>query len=89
MASSDDAIAHLIPVDLVFSGFLAHKLSNKPWLSPPFCTHKNGYKFKLVVYPNGFGPGSGSHLSTFVYLAAGEHDEKLKWPFVGSVTFQL
>ena len=89
VASSDDDTTHLIPVDLVFSGFSAHQLSNKPWLSPPFYTHKNGYKFKLGVYPNGCGQGLGSHLSVVVYLAASEHDEKLNWPFIGSVTFQL
>ena len=89
MASSDDVTTHLIPVDLVFSGFLAHKLSNKPWLSPPFYTHKNGYRFKLIVWANGSENGSGSHLSTYVYLTAGEHDENLKWPFIGSVTYQL
>ena len=76
-------------MDFVFSGFSAHKLSNKPWLSPPFYSHKNGYRFKLRVYANGYGLGSGSHLSTCVFLAAGEHDEQLNWPFVGSMTFQL
>ena len=89
MVSSDDHTLNLIPVDLVFSGFSAHKLPNKSWFSPPFYTDKNGYKFKLQVYPNGHGPGLGSHLATFVNLAAGEHDEKLNWPFVGSVTIQL
>ena len=79
MVSSDDDTTHPIPVDLVFSGFSAHQLSNKPWLSPPFYTQKNGYMFKLKVYPNGGGPG----------LAAGEHDEKLNWPFIGYVTVQL
>ena len=89
MASSDDHTTHLIPVDLVLSGFSAHQLSNKPWLSPPFYTNKNGYNFKLLVYPNGRGPGLGSHLSVVVCLAAGEHDGKLNWPFIGSVAFQL
>ena len=89
MVSSDDHTLNLIPVDLVFSGFSALKLPYKSWFSPPFYTDKNGYKFRLQVYPNGRGPGLGSHLATFVCLAAGEHDEKLNWPFRGSVTFQL
>ena len=89
MASSDDHTTHLVPVDLVFSDFSAHQQSNKPWLSPPFYTHKHGYKFKLVVYPNGRSEGSGSRLSIYFHLAAGEHDEKLNWPFIGSVTLQL
>ena len=89
VASYDDHTTHLIPVDLVFSGFSAHQLSNKPWLSPPFYGQKYGYKFILKVFPNGILDGSGSHLSVNVRLAAGEHDEKLNWPFIGSVTFQL
>ena len=84
MASKDDHTKNFIPVDLVFSGFSRHKLSNKPWLSPPFYTDKNGYKFKIKVHPNGVGKGLGSHLSVYVCLAAGEHDEKLNWPFMGS-----
>ena len=88
MASNDDT-THLIPVDLVFSGFSVYQLSDKPWLSPPFYTHKNGYKFRLVVHPNGHDRESRGHLSAYIHLAAGEHDKELNWPFIGSVTFQL
>ena len=56
---------------------------------PSFLHSQEWLQIHTQVYPNGHGPGSGSHLSMCVHLAAGEHDEKLNWPFIGSVTVQL
>ena len=43
----------------------------------------------LVVYANGVGDGAGTHVSVYVYLMRGEHDDKLTWPFRGDITIQL
>ena len=43
----------------------------------------------LSVDANGDGPCAGTYVSVFVFLMRGEHDDKLKWPFRGTITFQL
>ena len=43
----------------------------------------------LIVDANGHGNGAGTHLSMFVHLMRGEHDNKLNWPFQGDITIQL
>ena len=43
----------------------------------------------LRVYANGNGDGAGTHVSVFVNLMRGEHDDKLTWPFLGDITIQL
>ena len=42
-----------------------------------------------MVYANGVTGGDGTHVSVFVYLMRGEHDDKLTWPFLGDITIQL
>ena len=43
----------------------------------------------LRVYANGHKIGAGTHVSVYVYLMRGEHDDKLTWPFRGDITIQL
>ena len=43
----------------------------------------------LKVAANGNGDGAGTHVSMFVSLMRGEHDDKLTWPFRGVLTIQL
>ena len=43
----------------------------------------------LRVDANGNGKGAGTHVSAFMYLMRGEHDDQLKWPFQGDITVQL
>ena len=43
----------------------------------------------LVVYANGKDDVAGTHMSVFVSLMRGEHDDKLTWPFRGDITIQL
>ena len=43
----------------------------------------------LRVHANGGGEGAGTHVSVYVYLMRGEHDDKLTWPFRGDITIQL
>ena len=55
---------------------------NSPYISPPFYTHRMGYKLRLEVYPNGLCQGAGTHVSVFVRLLKGENDQDLAWPMV-------
>ena len=43
----------------------------------------------LNVYANGYGAGAGTHVSVYVCLMRGEHDDQLKWPLRGDITVQL
>ena len=84
-------IAHLSipPVELIMSEYQKHKMDNDAWFSPPFYSGPGGYKMCLCVSANGVGLGAGTHVSVYVHLMKGEYDDRLVWPFQGSVTIQL
>ena len=69
--------------------FSTHKKSNEIWYSPPFYTSTDGYKLQLRVDANGIGKGKGTHVSLFVCLMKGEHDQYLQWPFKGEISIQM
>ena len=69
--------------------FQAHKRRRDKWLSRPFYTHPQGYKFCLSVYANGYGDARGTHVSLYAHLMRGEYDSSLRWPFKGTITVQL
>ena len=89
--SSNDSqfLFSLPPVKFTITDFLTMKESNTEWVSPPFYTHPHGYKVCLVVYPNGIEHGKGSHVSVFVGLLKGEHDDQLGWPLELDVAIDL
>ena len=60
------------------------------WNSEPFYSHHGGYKMRVQLYPGGLaiGDGTGTHLAVYVFIMHGENDDKLQWPFRGSVTVQ-
>ena len=72
-----------------FQGFDAHKTDEKPFLSPPFYSNENGYKLRIEVDANGHDTGKGTHVSVFIHLLKGEHDDELTWPFTGTVEVEL
>ena len=82
-----------VPGKITFQmpSFKQHKKSNsKSYVSPPFYTHKGGYKMCIKVWANGYGKGKGSHISVFAYLMRGDYDDNLEWPIrKGKVTFEL
>ena len=43
----------------------------------------------LYVYANGRDDGKNTHVSVYVHLMKGAHDDQLKWPFRGDITIQL
>ena len=59
------------------------------YYSPPFTTSPQGYTLCLVVDANGYGSGEGSHLSIFAYIMKGQHDDRLQWPFTGTIIIEL
>ena len=59
------------------------------WYSDPFLAFKEGYKLHLKVYGFGYGDGEGTHLSVFLCLMKGPHDDKLDWPLSGTFIIEL
>lgn len=57
--------------------------------SPPFYTHRYGYKLQVSAFLNGNGSGEGSYLSVYIRVLPGEYDNLLEWPFSFRVTFSL
>ena len=77
------------PIEFIITEFHMRKMYDSVYFSPPFYTHKNGYKMRLEVYPNGYGDSKGTHISLFARLLKGENDCNLKWPMNINLTIQL
>ena len=88
-ANDSQFLFSLPPVEFTIMNFLKMKEFNTEWVSPSFYTHTHGYKLCLVVYPNGKEIGKGSHVSVFVGLLKGEHDDQLGWPLELDVALEL
>ena len=65
------------------------KDNNEITESPSFYTSPEGYHVCLIVNANGEGNGKQTHVSVFVKILEGEHDDTLKWPFTGTYVFEL
>ena len=57
--------------------------------SEPFHTSPGGYKMCVRVDPNGASAGKGTHVSVYLKILDGPYDDKLPWPFLGTVTLYL
>ena len=81
--------APLCPVEFTITDFTGLKENNVYWFGPPFYTAPKAYKMCFSVYINGFGRGQNTYVSVYTQLMRGEFDDRLKWPFQGSVDIQL
>ncbi len=77
------------PCIRTLDNFSVYKRTNATWWSQPFYTSVGGYKLQLNVDANGDKSSAGTHLSLYVYLMKGEHDDKLRFPFNNKVKIQL
>ena len=69
------------------SEYSKRKQFDNEYFSPPFTTSPQGYRLCLVVDTN--GNDEGSHLSIFAYIMKGQHDDRLQWPFTGTIIIEL
>ena len=76
------------PWVIEMTGF-QEKKKNEQWFSDPVYSHFGGYKMCLRVDANGYGVAKGTHVSVFVHLMRGDNDDKLKWPFKGTIKVSL
>ncbi len=75
--------------EFTLTNYSKHKEYDTERYSPEFYTHKNGYKMRLEVNPNGTGDYRGRSLSVFVYLLKGDFDDSLKWPMNVEIPIEL
>ncbi|XP_064398234.1 TNF receptor-associated factor 5-like [Halichondria panicea] len=69
--------------------FKEKKDNNIEFFSDPFYTHPRGYKMLIFIDVNGYGKFKGTHVSVGVFLMRGEYDDQLKFPFKGTIKFEL
>ena len=69
---------------VILNEFSTKKAMQKDALySYSFYSHDKGYKMCLCVYPAGNGTGKGTHMSVYLNLMKGPHDDELTWPLRG------
>ena len=79
----------VLPAIVKISGYNKLKENDKEWYSEPFYTHNKGYKMCLTTDAAGDGGGRGTHLSVFLILMKGLHDDELIWPLRGKFEIKL
>ena len=84
--ATNDSICHFTVPSFTS---LCQKAKDSCFYSCPFYTSSKKYKLIVDVCPNGYGSGKGTHVSVYVSLMKGEHDEDLDWPFNGDVVISL
>ena len=77
------------PVVIKMSEFKKKQKENVQWYSDPFFTHTQGYKMRLSIVPAGIEDGKGTHLSVYLFLMRGPHDDTLKWPLKETLEIKL
>ncbi len=77
-----------LPVKFTMTDFNWHRERKIAWYSPPFYTFLRGYKMFLKVVPDLHSRGDLGML-VCACLMRGEFDHLLKWPFEGSITFEI
>ena len=65
------------------------KRNNSRHDSEPFFTSLTGNKMRLEVDANGNGDEEGSHLSVYLQILHGPHDDQLNWPLKGTFIIEL
>ena len=84
-----DVINKREPFTFKMSDYSRQKAENQTYYSEPFYTSCDGYRIHIRVDPNGNDGYEATHVSVFVKLLKGSNDQKLQWPFQGTVTVEL
>jgi len=77
------------PVLFKMVDYNKQKVKNAKLFSDSFYTHNKGYKMCLRVDAGGDGDGKGTHLSVYLCIMKGPHDDELKWPLRGKFEIKL
>ena len=79
----------IYPVTIKMEEYNNKKDNKVIWYSESFYTNNKGYKMCLRVDSAGNGNGKGTHLSLYLYLMKGPHDDELTWPLKGKFEIKL
>ncbi len=74
------------PLAVTMTNYSQYVRTGNMWYSPPFYTHKNGYKVCLRVDANWYRKGN---ISVLVCVLKGEYDKVLSWPLHAMVEVAL
>ena len=76
---------------LKMSDFAKRKENKEQWYSKSFYAFQQGYQMYLKVYADGTDNSEGPHVSVYLYLMKGPHDDKLEqWGYwLLSGTFKI
>ena len=88
-AWQDHLISTQSGAQFTISEYSKRKQFNNRYFSPSFTTSPQGYTLCLNVFANGSGSGKGSHLSIYAHIMKGQHDDRLQWPFTGTIIIEL
>jgi len=89
IATNIAIVTQICPVTVKMFQFDHYKKRFTYLLSKPFFSHIKGYKMYLSLYPAGSGDGKGTHVSVYLYLTRGPHDDELSWPLRGKFQIKL
>ena len=82
-------VAVLIPpIEFTIINFSVLNAQDMEWHSPPFYTHRGGYKMCLGVRPNGWFIYRGSHVSVLFYKMLDANTDNLEWGVTLPITIQ-
>ena len=79
-------IVQTVPLSFTMTNYMHYLESKDPWFSPPFYTHKHGYKIHLRVDANLYEQGN---VSVVAFTTKGEYDHLLQWPLRAGVEVGL
>ena len=80
----------MCPVTVKMDEYFDKKVNKKmPWYSESFYSNINGYNMCLCIDAAGVLDGEATHLSVFLYLMKGSHDDELTWPLRGKFEIKL
>ena len=88
-----EAPYQVAPITIKVPKFSYWLESKEEYYSNPFFAFEGGYQMSLRVYAAGNGNGEGTHVSVFLFLMKGPHDDELErsghWPLRGTFTIEL
>ena len=79
-------IVQTVPLSFTMTNYMHYLESRDPWFSPPFYTHKQGYKIHLRVDVNLHEQGN---VSVVAFTTKGEYDHLLQWPLRAEIEVGL